>query len=161
MRVVALVRSGPAYIDQITRLLPWSIAEIADRGFEAGSVAMHQRLLDGHGKPLNGRVEEYRSRRVPQNGVTLPQASAAVALDAAPRWTWHMRSAPVSGPCPDGAGGKGFPHHNDSWRGCALVAIAILEEQRLSVLHPAHCVGYASDHPLRHIIRELPRGSER
>jgi transcriptional regulator GlxA family with amidase domain len=143
----------------ITSLISWGVAEIADAEFEASSSAIRQRLLDAHAKPFKARVEQYLSKRVSQNGLTLIRAAAAVALDGGTSVDLANAVGSSDRTVPGWCVREGLPAPRRllAWMR-VLLAVALLEERLRSVIQVAHCAGYASDHPLRRSFRELLGG---
>jgi AraC-like DNA-binding protein len=143
----------------ITTHLAGGVTDIADVEFEGTSASIRQRLLDTHAKPFKRLLEQRLSRRVSQNGLTLLRAAAAVAVDGGTSVGLARAVGCSDRTVPGWCAREGLPSPRRllAWMR-ALLAVALLEERHRSIVQVAHCVGFASDHPLRRALRELLGG---
>ncbi|HWK88953.1 MAG TPA: hypothetical protein VNP72_03135 [Longimicrobium sp.] len=154
--VLGLLPFTSEHAAAIARLLEAGISDVADTEMERDAGALLPRLLRVHAQPFQRRLEHGLSQFVSQNALTLLRASAHVALDRGNAddlaRLFGASERTVAGWC--AREGLPAPRRLLAWMR-ALLALALLEEPRRTVLGCAHAAGFASDHPLRRSLREL------
>ncbi|HEU0015824.1 MAG TPA: hypothetical protein VFQ45_19255 [Longimicrobium sp.] len=159
--VLGLLPFTPEHAATLERLLAAGISDVADTQIERDAGALLPRLLRVHAQPFQRRVEQGLSPFVSQNALTLLRAAAHVAVDRGNAddlaRLFGAGERTVAGWC--AREGLPAPRRLLAWLR-ALLALALLEEPRRTVLSCARAAGFANDHPLRRSLRELLGGGD-